>query len=218
MMTTTNRLLFAAAIGCALTLAVGCGDDGAGGEGGDGEQGGSAQGGSVQGGDPGSGGGSGGSDALDPLYACEEIEFQDFRPMSGPGFDAANGGLLEPFQDTYLISTTQIYTSQEQDGPFLSLAATVMQQLSETPGLVGYALGGDDVCGVNRTLAIWQSEEAMFTFVGSAAHAEAMTKTAEVSLTGRTTHWTATAEEVQALTWDDAREHLADIEPSVAYE
>jgi heme-degrading monooxygenase HmoA len=128
--------------------------------------------------------------------------------MSGPGIDEEGNLIGEP-QDTYFVSTTQIYVSEEQTDAFFGLAGKVILQLSETPGLVGYALGGDDACLVNRTMGIWESEEAMYAFVASGAHAEAMPKTA---------HWTMTGDEVVALTsnwstasWDEARARLEDV-------
>jgi hypothetical protein len=41
--------------------------------------------------------------------------------------------------------------------------------------------------------------------------------TTDVSFTGRVTHWTATADEANAYTWDVARAKIADVAPSAVY-
>lgn len=195
------------ALGWVVT--VGCGDDTSGG-------GGSAQGGEAAvGGEAATGGG--GAAALDPHYACVEANLIEARKLSGPGFDAEQGGFLGATSASYVVSTTQIYVPKEKQGPFLGLATAVSTQLEATDGLVAYALGYDSGCEVNRTLSVWESEEKMYAFVGSDAHLEAMSQTTDVSVTGRVTHWTATAEEVEALDWDVARAKLDLVEPSNVY-
>lgn len=194
-----------ASVGLVMVL-VGCGDstsDGGGGAG----QGGAAQ-----------GGGGGDSAALEALYACEELGFAEFRPLTGREFDLAQGGfLVDPAQTSYVVHTTQIYVSAEQQGDFLAVFGDVAVQLADTEGLVAWAVSGDEACGVNRTLGVWESEQAMYAFVGSGAHATAMGLTTELSLTGKVTHWEATADEVEALDWDVARAKLAEVEPSPIY-
>jgi hypothetical protein len=49
------------------------------------------------------------------------------------------------------------------------------------------------------------------------AHARAMAATTELSFTGRVTHWSATAAEANAYTWEVARAKIADVEPSAVY-
>lgn len=196
-----------------LVIATGCGSDGdpaTGGSGGSGG-GGGATGGATT-------GGSGGGDPHAELYTCAEDNFQIGRPLSGTGFDAAQGGLINPTQATYVVSTTQIYISKEQSSDFYDNVGAVIGQLTETPGLIALGLATDDTCGVNRTLGVWESEEAMYTFVASGAHAVAMEKTPTISLTGRVTHWTATVDEVNELDWDVARAKIADVDPSYAYD
>jgi heme-degrading monooxygenase HmoA len=198
--------VMAAAMGLVLAL-VGCGDSASDGGGGAG-QGGAAQ------------SGCGGSDsaALEALYACEELGFTEFRPLTGSEFDLAQGGfLVDPAQTSYVVHTTQIYVSAEKQGDFLAAFGDVAAQLAETEGLVAWAVSGDEACGVNRTLGIWESEQAMYAFVGSGAHATAMGLTTELSLTGKVTNWEATAGEVEALDWDVARTKLAEVEPSPIY-
>jgi heme-degrading monooxygenase HmoA len=187
-----------------MIMTAACGDSG-----GDGDDGSVASG----------AGGAGGSAPADPyaeMYECEEVMFGEAKPLSGPGYDPETGFVGTP-QATYVIHTTQIYTRPEQESEFMSTAGKVIAQLGSTEGLVAFTLGGDDGCGVSRTMGVWTSEEALYAFVQSGAHLEAMSKTGQLSYTGKTTHWDATPEEVEALTWDVARAKLEDIDPITGY-
>jgi heme-degrading monooxygenase HmoA len=182
-----------------VLLAAACGDDASQTDG----EGGNAT---------GQGGEAGGApaDAYAHLYECQEVAFEEGKPLSGPGYDPMTGFVGTP-QAKYIVHTTQIYVRPEQENAFFQAAGKVIAQLSQTDGLVAYALAGDDGCGVQRTMGVWESEEALYAFVGSGAHVEAMQKTGELSFTGRTTNWEATSDEVLALTWDVARGKLAEV-------
>ena len=160
----------------------------------------------------GAGGAGGAPPDYTSLYACEEVAFGEAKELSGPGYDPTNGFVGTP-QASYVVHATQIYYRPDQADEFFQLAGKVVAQLAETEGLVAFTLGSDDTCGVARTLGVWTSEEALYAFVGSGAHAEAMAKTSATTFTGRTTHWDATPAEVDALSWDVARAKLEDIEP-----
>lgn len=154
---------------------------------------------------------------VDALYECEEPELVVVQPLVGPGIDPETGALLEPLQDEYVLHTTQIWVRPEEFERFLALGMAVGEQLGQTDGLVGFGLAYEPTCGFQRTMGIWRDEQSMLAFVGSGAHAEAMTMTREVSLTGRTTHWVAGADQMP-LTWEMALEALADVEPSPFYD
>ncbi len=160
----------------------------------------------------GEGGGSG--EQVDPyehLYACEDSAFAEAKPLSGPGYDPMTGFTGTP-QATYVVSATQIFVKPEKQDAFFAQAGKVVAQLGETPGLVAFALGGDASCGDSRTIGVWESEDALYEFVGSGAHLTAMQQANDLGFTGRTTHWNATPDEVEALTWKGAREKLAAVE------
>jgi quinol monooxygenase YgiN len=183
-----------------LVVAVGCGDDASGSDG------------EGAGNPGGEGGGSG--EPVDPyahLYACEDSAFTEAKPLSGPGYDPVTGFTGTPLA-TYVVSATQIYVRPEQQNAFFEQAGKVVAQLGETPGLVAFGLGTDSACGDSRTIGVWESEDALYEFVGSGAHLTAMQMANELGFTGRTTHWNATSEEVKALTWQGAREKLAAVE------
>ena len=183
-----------------MMLGAACGDDSASaGSGGSAGQGGSGEGGAPP-------------DPYAALYACEETEFVAFKTLSGPGYDEETGFVGQP-RESYVLHATQIYVRPEQEQTFLQVSGAVIGQLGTTPGLVAFSVGSDDGCGVARTIGVWESEEALYAFVGSGAHAEAMAQTAALSFTGRTTHWDATAEEVLSYDGDVARAKLADVEP-----
>lgn len=190
---------------CALVLSVGCGDEN-----------GTGTGGSTSG-NTGATSTSTGKPALDPHYACVETNLLEAHKLFGPQFDIDKGGFLGTPNATYVVSTTQIYVDKAKEGAFINTATAVSAQLDQTDGVVAYALAVDQGCGVNRTLAVWESEAKMYKFVMSGAHATAMGQTTDLSITGRVTHWTATADEVKALTWDVARAKLDPVEPSGIY-
>jgi heme-degrading monooxygenase HmoA len=194
-----------AGLAMAALAAVACGDDDSG-------AGGGAAGGAGQGGQ--------GGDAGDPyaaMYECEETNFAEVKPLSGPGYDPETGFVGEP-QETYFAATTQIYVAADAQEAFISANGPVIQQIAETPGLVAWTVGGDADCLVNRTMTIWESEEAMYAFVTSGAHAEVMGQITELSLTGKTTHWVTTPEEIEAQTWDTVRAKLEEEDPSELYD
>ncbi len=159
---------------------------------------------------------SGGGLDLDALYECEETELQVIQPLMGPGFDPETGELLEPLQDTYVLHTTQILVKPDQVEAFLALNFPIFEQLGQTEGLVGFALAQEPNCGFSRTMGVWRDEQSMVAFVASGAHVQAMAKSTEVSLTGRTTSWTVTAAEMP-LTWELAIAAIAQVEPSPIY-
>lgn len=171
--------------------------------------------------EPGSSGGAdettGGGIDVDALYDCVDPDFTVIQPLSGPGIDPATGELLAPLQDGYVLHTTQILVKPEKLEEFLALNVPIFEQLMQTEGLLGFALAQEPNCGFSRTMGVWESEAAMFAFVASGAHAQAMAKTTEVSITGRTTAWSVTADELP-LTWELAFAAIADVEPSAVYE
>ena len=154
---------------------------------------------------------------LDALYDCEDPDFQVIQPLMGPGIDPMTGTIIEPMQDAYVLHTTQILVKPDELDEFLQLSGGVIEQLLQTEGLVGFALAQEPNCGFSRTMGVWESEQAMLAFVGSGAHAQAMVRTTDVSITGRTTAWTATAAEMP-LTWEMALAAIADVEPSPIYQ
>ena len=158
------------------------------------------------------------STGLDPsqLYGCKEEAF-GAAPLAGPGWDAEKGGIQGTLQDSYVLHTTQIYVRPEQGQAFGALAQAVGEEAAKTEGLIAFSVGSDNGCGVARTMGIWANEEALYKLVMSEAHAKAMAATLDVSYTGRTTHWTVTAAEANAYSWDIARAKVEDVEPSPLY-
>lgn len=162
-------------------------------------------------------GGSGGPD-LAELYACEEPDLAIVQPLVGPGFDPETGALLEPVADEYVLSTTQILPKPDSESQqaFFEISDGVIAQLMQTPGFLGFSLAAEPTCGFARTLTVWESEEAMYGFVSTGAHAEAMGQTFVVGVTGRVTSWTAPAEDVPP-SWEEAIAKIAEVEPIGGY-
>lgn len=142
------------------------------------------------------------------LLACESESFEVARALVGPGLDE-QGFVGEPL-DSYVIHTTQIVPRPEKQQEFFDQTGAVVTELVEMDGLVAFSLALDNECGDARTLGVWASEEAMYAFVGTKAHVEAMSRTPELSLAGRVAHWSATPEEVLTLDWDAVKARLAE--------
>lgn len=147
---------------------------------------------------------------IDALFECSE-PISDARPLSGPGYDPATG-LLEPVQDSYVVSTTQILPRPEATQDFFALVAEVTADLEQRDGMVAYALGFEPACGFARTIAVWRDEAAMLAFAAGDVHRSAVARTYEVGVTGRVTHFTVSADEMP-VTWDVAAAHVAEIAP-----
>jgi heme-degrading monooxygenase HmoA len=162
-------------------------------------------------------GGGGARPDYEALYECAEDAFSDVRELGGEGYDPEVGILGEP-QEKYLVSTTLIYWRPELTDEFYQMGGDVMGQLVSTPGLVAWALGTDEVCHVGRALTVWRSEEDMYAFVVSGAHGEAVGMTLDLSYTGKSTHWWATADELGSLDWELARAKLAEVDVHPIYE
>jgi quinol monooxygenase YgiN len=160
---------------------------------------------------------TGGGIDVDALFDCEDPDFAVFQPLSGPGIDPDTGAFLEPLQENYVLHVTQILPKPEQLSQFLELSGGVIEEIAQTEGLVGFSLAQEPNCGFFYTMGVWRDEQSIFAFVASDAHALAMTKTSEVSITGRTTSWMAPASEMP-LTWEMAKAAIADVEPLAVYE
>jgi hypothetical protein len=143
------------------------------------------------------------------LLACESDAFAVTLPLESSDYDPALGGLQGTAQESYIVHTTQLALHPDGLADLVKLNSPVVAQLAETPGLVAYSLAVDGECNDVRTLGIWESTEAMYAFVMSGAHVDAMGRAPEVSLTGRATHWQASKEEVNALTWETAKAKIA---------
>lgn len=144
--------------------------------------------------------------------ACvdDDLEVTDF---AGPGYDAAQGGLLEPLQDKYIASTTVLVLRPETAEEFRATVGAMIPVLTQNPGLVGFSTGTSMKCGTARTLAVWRDQTAMMNFVASDEHVAGMQRTQEFSTTGTVTSWEVTRAELP-LSWDTAIARAAAATPS----
>ncbi len=150
---------------------------------------------------------------VDALYACEEPELVIGAPFAGPGYDPMVGLTGTP-QSTYVAHTTQVMVRPGAEADFEAAVGQILGQLATTEGLVGFSLAIEPGCGFARTLGVWESEQAMYAFVGTGAHAVAMSQTPILTLTGRTTHWEIEAAEIP-LAWDLALARIDGVPPFV---
>ncbi len=145
------------------------------------------------------------------LDECIEDDF-GAAPFAGPGF-SPDTGLIGTAQDSYVASTTFIIVNSEDQDRFLQLAGAVIETMGDMPGLVGYSLGASEKCGTSRTLTVWESEQAMFDFVVSDAHAAAMSQAESISEIGVVTHWDVSSDNVPPP-WDEAKTEVGNAIPS----
>lgn len=134
--------------------------------------------------------------------ACVEDDL-DVSEFAGPGYDAAQGGLLEPLQDKYIASTTVLALRPETAEEFRATVGAMIPVLTQNPGLVGFSTGSSAKCGTARTMAVWRDQTAMMNFVASDEHVAGMQRTQEFSTTGTVTSWEVTRAELP-LAWDTA--------------
>lgn len=150
-------------------------------------------------------------DDFEARFACVESELQ-VEPLFGPGWDSETNTLIGEPQDTYVVHTTQALVPLEGLQPFVAMSQDVVAQLMVTPGLIAIGFASEPNCGFERTTGIWASEQAMYAFVGSGAHAEAMAQTANLQVAGRATHFEVAAGDLP-LPWDTIISQISSIEP-----
>lgn len=139
---------------------------------------------------------------------AEERDFDEVSGWSGRAVDET-GALRPPEPGTeYLISTTylQLRPTEEAITRFRSLTQEINATLPSHEGLLAVKFASSDYCGTARTLTVWQDADAMYRFVGSPAHVNAMAATGELSRGGSmVTSWMGSE---ASATWEEARAQL----------
>lgn len=148
---------------------------------------------------------------LDMLYDCEDPD-PIIQPLFGPGWDDETQSLRGEPQASYIVHTTQIMVDPDAEEIFDQLADDVIAQLMQTEGLIAIGFAGEPTCGFRRTTGVWANEAAMYRFVASGAHAQAMAMTRDVAVTARTTHFEVSAEELP-LDWSELGDRIDEIAP-----
>jgi heme-degrading monooxygenase HmoA len=133
-----------------------------------------------------------------------EPDFQS-TPLQGPGVDAQ--GKLAP--GTYIMSSTYLRVghSQEAQAEFQQLMGPIDQTLQQQQGLVAIRFGSSTNCNTARTFSVWKDEEAMYQFVGSPAHTQAISRVSVVSRgSSIVTNW---QDDEHGASWEKALKRLA---------
>jgi len=148
------------------------------------------------------------------VLACDE-DFVVGIPLFGPGIDPETGEVVIE-QDSYVVSTTHfaVHDDSESQEHFDMLVGQIIPQLMATEGLIGMSFGGEMGCGFQRTLSIWEDTAAMYAFVSSGAHAEAIPQTPNLGWAARVTHWDHDAAE-GTPTWEQALARIDEVAPIV---
>ncbi|WP_438022482.1 antibiotic biosynthesis monooxygenase family protein [Sorangium sp. So ce233] len=125
------------------------------------------------------------------------------EPLSGPGVDPATGKLRPaPEGSSYTISST--YGVPRPGDAVMErygqMFGAIQAQLASQRGLVAMQLAQSPSCGSGRTLAVWESTEAMYEFVMSPAHLAAMDAVDElVEPNYAITHWETARDDEMTL-------------------
>lgn len=153
-----------------------------------------------QGGEAGGGGSGGGDDAFANCTKGDlEADFVQDTDWIGPGVDPETGE-LEP--GNYMVATTYLALEPSRRDSFLEISGPVIETLSTSEGFVAAITGASESCSSLRTLTVWPTDEDMYTFVGSPAHSNAMSKSSELSRgTSNTISWEGDA---ATATWEES--------------
>jgi hypothetical protein len=154
-------------------------------------------------------GGGGAAPSLDPLYQCDETDFQVLLPLVGSGV-GEDGALLALDQESYVLHTTQLVVRPGAEQDALSASVRVAAEAASLPGLVAMTAAGSEGCGYLRTYGIWRDEEAIMSLLATSSHAEAASRTAELALSTKLVSWSATRAEAEAFGWEAARAKAAE--------
>lgn len=140
---------------------------------------------------------------LAPLAAgCEIAE-----PFEGPGY-VLGDGLVDPKPDgTYVVAATHLVVDPDARAEFEAQVGRVLDVLEASDGYVGRSLRRQTVGDEYWTLTVWESEDAMYAFVGSDVHVEAMSRAAEFGRAGEVVRWEAPAARIPP-SWDEVLERL----------
>lgn len=132
----------------------------------------------------------------------------------GPGADPETGELIDDGETEYHVSVTYLALRPENIEQFLGLIPNVNQALFSNPGLVAVQLADSQQCATARTLTVWTDEAAMYEFVGSQAHVDAIVAFPDISR-GQSTLASFGGVKASDITWDRA---LAELEAAEAYD
>ena len=132
-----------------------------------------------------------------PLLVLTACTFES--PLSGPAF--TDGALTRPPTEAVVVALTYARPARGQNEAFQAHVGAISAQLEQTPGMLGYGFRSRVPGRDNWTMSIWESEEAMLSFMVGSAHGEAMASAGEILEDSAFTHWTA-APDTLPPDWD----------------
>jgi heme-degrading monooxygenase HmoA len=133
------------------------------------------------------------------------------QPFEGPGY-SLDAGLLAavPESGSFVASGTVLVVGDGSDSQALfdQHVEAIQAALPNAPGLVGFSLRrnllGDQTA--NRTMTVWESDDAMWNFVLSEAHLAAMEDVGKIAAAGtKVVNFLIKPEELPPR-WDDVIE------------
>jgi hypothetical protein len=142
--------------------------------------------------------------------ACVADDWQ--RPPFDGAF-AADGSFLGPSDMTVWIGATdvQLWGDEASYALLDTLMGPIHEDLSTRQGMLGITFDNSAACHRARTFTVWESEQALYAFVGGPAHGAAMVEAGSGSLgpidLAQTGVWSVSSTGL-VLTWDDHEAHL----------
>lgn len=143
-------------------------------------------------------------DALPPIdeSACSRDR------LEADGRDSSELAPLPP--GPWIVSSTylRLPLSKTALTKFSELNRPLEDALRANPGMVQAITRTSGACNTARTFVVWKDEAAMYAFVTSQAHSEAIANVSKVSRGGSiATHWKATTE--AEVSWETVTRRLA---------
>lgn len=117
--------------------------------------------------------------------------------------------LSEPESDReYIVVLTHLPVGRLSKLPrFLSYTRKIQKQLDAAPdGLIGYSLLAKPLSSNYWTLSAWRDREALFGFLRTAPHSEAMADLPQIFSGFKADRWTVIGRDLPPG-WDDALAH-----------
>jgi heme-degrading monooxygenase HmoA len=138
---------------------------------------------------------------LERLSTCSPSDLVVVAPWMGPGFDE-QGELREPLPAGHIEVVAQGWRKYDRAATELRerTGATVLHDALPRDGLIGFESVESEECDISIAHTLWRDEAAMFEFVSSPAHADAMAHASTMHHAFKGAHWSGEARDAPP-TW-----------------
>ena len=112
-------------------------------------------------------------------------------------------------QGVTVVATVLQFRNWRQLRRFFRTNGQVVRQLKATPGSVSFKLRADFLRLRFFTISVWENDQAIDAFVWSGFHMEAMAVFDTIAVRERSQFVRWKTSDVQAITWEEAADRLA---------